>query len=118
MELFKSFDFAFTVFNAFQLVSFCLVSFSSVYWFHFVNKWIHSFVEQLDQGEAAAKINSFYVRSPVNQTGGRYRTAELAGDQNPSPEAPPRSKREGSKGDVKGEAMEKNRYVGVIEGKV
>ena len=25
----------------------------------FVNKWIHSFVKQFDQGEAAAKIDSF-----------------------------------------------------------
>ena len=46
---------------------------------------------------------------------------ELVGDQNPGPEAPPWSKkgreREGSKGDVRGGAMEKSRYVRVIEGK-
>ena len=42
-----------------QLVPFCLVTFSSVFSFQFVNKWIHSFVKQFDQGEAAAKIDSF-----------------------------------------------------------
>ena len=45
---------------------------------------------------------------------------ELIGDQNPRPEAPPRSKRGGSKGDVRGgatvrRAMENSRYVRVIE---
>ena len=69
MEFFKSFDFTFTLFNAIQLVPFCLVSFSLVCSFQVVNKWIHSFVKQFDQGEAAAKIDSFYVRLLVNQTG-------------------------------------------------
>ena len=46
-------------FKAIQLVLFCLVPFSSVFSFQFVNKWIHSFVKQFDQGEAAAKIDSF-----------------------------------------------------------
>ena len=46
---------------------------------------------------------------------------ELVGDQNPSPEAPPRSKRGGSKGNIRGGttargAMEKCRYVRVVEG--
>ena len=67
LEFFKSFDFAFTLFNSFnsiqfssvQLVRFCLVSLSLVCSFQFVNKWIHSFIEQCDQGEAAAKIDSF-----------------------------------------------------------
>ena len=45
---------------------------------------------------------------------------ELVGDQNPSPEAPSKSKRGESKGDVRGRAtarraMEKSRYVRVIE---
>ena len=46
-------------FSSIQLVPFCLVLFSSVCSFQFVNKWIYSLVEQLDQEEAAAKINSF-----------------------------------------------------------
>ena len=44
---------------------------------------------------------------------------KLIGDQNPGPKAPPRSKkgeRGGSKGDVREGAMEKSRYVKVIEG--
>ena len=46
-------------FSSVELVSFCLVLFSSACSFQFVNKWIHSFVEQFDQEEAAANINSF-----------------------------------------------------------
>ena len=46
-------------FSSVQLVPFCLVTFSSVFSFPFVNKWIHSFVKQFDLGEAAAKIDSF-----------------------------------------------------------
>ena len=46
-------------FGSIQLVPFCLVIFSLIFSFQFVNKWIHSFVKQFDQGEAAAKINSF-----------------------------------------------------------
>ena len=47
---------------------------------------------------------------------------ELVGDQTSNPEAPPRSKRGGSKGDIRGGAtargaMEKCRYARVIEGK-
>ena len=42
-----------------QLVPFCVVSFSSVCLFQFANKWIHSFVKQFDQKEAAAKVDSF-----------------------------------------------------------
>ena len=44
---------------------------------------------------------------------------ELVGDQNPGPEAPSRRKkgeRGGSKGNVKGGAMGKGRYVKIIDG--
>ena len=41
---------------------------------------------------------------------------ELVGGQNPDPKAPPRSKRRGSKGDIRRGAMEKGRCVRVIEG--
>ena len=44
-------------FSSVQLVPFCLVSFSCS--FQFANKWIHSFIKQFGQGEAAAKIYSF-----------------------------------------------------------
>ena len=46
-------------FSSVQLVPFCLVTFSSVFSSQFVNKCIHYFVKQFDQGEAAAKIDSF-----------------------------------------------------------
>ena len=63
-------------FNAIQFSSVGSVlfsSFSSVCSLQFVNKWIHSVVEQFSQGEAAAKINSFTLRSPVDQTGDWYK---------------------------------------------
>ena len=44
------------------------------------------------------------------------RLVELGGDQNSGPKAPPRSKR--GERDVRGGAIEKSRYVRVIEGKV
>ena len=84
MELFKSFDFAFTVFNAIQLVyliqfnSGDSVLFSWVCSSQFVNKRIHSFV--------TAKIE-FYVRLPVNQTGSRLgisrRNSDAEGRRSP-----------------------------------
>ena len=40
----------------------------------------------------------------------------MVGGQNPGPEAPPKSKRGGSKGDVRERAMEKSGCVRVIEG--
>ena len=43
---------------------------------------------------------------------------ELVGGRNPGPKAPPTSKRRGSKGDVKAGAIEKSRYVRIIEGDV
>ena len=46
-------------FNLVQLVPFCLVSFSWICSFQFVNKWIHSSVKQFDQGKAASRIDSF-----------------------------------------------------------
>ena len=42
---------------------------------------------------------------------------ELVGDQSPSPEAPPRSKKGRSSGDVRRGAMMEGTNVGVIEGK-
>ena len=50
-------------FNAIQFSSVGSVLFSyiqfGIFFFQFVNKWIHSFVTQFDQGEAAAKIDNF-----------------------------------------------------------
>ena len=51
-------------FNAFQFSSVGSVLFSFIHFGKFFSirkycKWIHSFVKQFDQGEAAAKINSF-----------------------------------------------------------
>ena len=43
------------------------------------------------------------------------RLVELVGDQNPSSEAPPRSKKGGSKGKIRGGAMEQSRYVRLIK---
>ena len=55
-------------FSSIQLVPLCLVSFSLVCSVQFVNKWIHSYVKQFDQGEAAAKIDSFtYDRQLTKQ---------------------------------------------------
>ena len=42
------------------------------------------------------------------------RLLELVGDQNPGPKTPPRGEREVGKGNVRGRAMEKIRYVWVI----
>ena len=61
------------------------------------------------------------------KSGERAKLVEMGGDQNPGPEAPPRSMRENMrrnrKGDERGKAtfrgaMKKVRSVGVIEGKV
>ena len=41
---------------------------------------------------------------------------ELVGDQNPSPAAPPRGERAGSKGDVRGGSVKKSKYVRITEG--
>ena len=46
----------------------------------------------------------------------KVQLADLVGDQSPSLEEPPRSKRGGSKGDVGKGAMEKGKDVKVIDG--
>ena len=58
----------------------------------------------------------------MKENGGRLekegRLVELVGDLNQTFEAPSRSKKGKSKGDVREGAMEKSRYVRIIEGKV